>query len=177
LLHRRGLWTFPVDDQRDATGPGGNEFLRSYLVAREHDAVVPYFIEWRRRPHFDTTTLEPGVILQDFRLGHPRPVEVQLVLEELDLTIPVQLAPAPVLEPRLQTPRGELTLCWWLPHPSRAAEAPGTGSRECRSWGIREACAGQHDRPLEQLGPDLAKHSAPRGNRTPNPLILGAELS
>lgn len=109
-MRRRGLRTFPIDHQHDQTGPGGNEFLRTYLIAWVHDPVVPYFIEWRRRPHFDPATLQRGVTLRELRLRHPQPAEAQCMLEQLGLTMPVHQAAEPAIELQLQTSRGELTL-------------------------------------------------------------------
>lgn len=74
------------------------------------DGLVPFLIEWGTHTPHPATSSAQGVQLLELTLAHPRPAEIQMMLEALHIDIAVTTGPAPAISARLQAPTGIVTL-------------------------------------------------------------------
>jgi len=73
------------------------------------DGLVPYLIDWGDVPH-PTTRATPGCRLVEFRAEHPDSDSVQTMLDAIDVSLPVEMAPTPALVAIIDSPNGTITL-------------------------------------------------------------------
>ena len=73
------------------------------------DRIVPFFIDWGQSPH-PALSAAKGCTLIDFRAEHPEPNQVQQMLQQLGLDLPVQAAARPALVGLIAGVHGEVEL-------------------------------------------------------------------
>ena len=73
------------------------------------DRIVPYFIDWGRSPH-PALTAARGASLLALRAEHPNAAQVQKMIEQLGLDLPVRQGPKPALIATIESPRGQVEL-------------------------------------------------------------------
>jgi Glyoxalase-like domain len=73
------------------------------------DGLVPFFIDWGQSPH-PAQTAAKGASLIDLRAEHPEAQNVQRMLRELGIELPVRSGAAPALVAIIDSPRGRMEL-------------------------------------------------------------------
>jgi hypothetical protein len=73
------------------------------------DGIVPFFIDWGQSPH-PAQTAAKGAILISLRAEHPDAKNVQRMLEQLGLLLPVKAGARPALIATIDGPRGRVEL-------------------------------------------------------------------
>lgn len=98
---------FPASRQR----PDGQRLEWILTDPREMvaDGLLPFFIDWLGSPH-PAADAPAGVTLTDFTLEHPDPIELQLLLNHLELELPISAGESPALVATLSTPMGFVEL-------------------------------------------------------------------
>lgn len=71
--------------------------------------AVPFFIDWLESPH-PSASAPGGAALKSFRIGHPEPQALAARLAAIDVTVPVEEAPALLFEAVLSSPKGDVRL-------------------------------------------------------------------
>jgi hypothetical protein len=73
------------------------------------DGVVPFLIEWDVREH-PSLTAPKGAGLIDLEAEHPRPAEIEAMLEALRVELPVTESARPALIATIEGPNGTVVL-------------------------------------------------------------------
>jgi hypothetical protein len=73
------------------------------------DGLVPFAIDWGKTPS-PALSSTPGCTLRGLRAEHPRPEEIETMVEAFGTQIDVTRGTAPALVARIATPRGEVEL-------------------------------------------------------------------
>ncbi len=79
------------------------------LTAPRLGGVVPFLVDWGDTPH-PARALQPAGTLASLRIEHPEPEQVQRVVDGMGVAVRVEAGPAPRLEARLRSPRGDATI-------------------------------------------------------------------
>jgi hypothetical protein len=73
------------------------------------DGLVPFFIDWGDSPHPAGTAVQ-GATLVALRAEHPDPGEVRVMLEQLELELPLSVGPEPALVATIEGLKGRVEL-------------------------------------------------------------------
>ena len=91
--------------------PDGVELSWEYTDPRVvlGGGVVPFFINWGRSPH-PALTAAPGASLEGLRAEHPQPADIQRILNNLKIDLPVTQGTEPALIATITGRRGRVEL-------------------------------------------------------------------
>ena len=78
-------------------------------LASDHSGVQPFVIDWSATPSPEHT-VDARVTLDDFHVTPPEPARVQELYAALDVDVPVEEGPEPVLTVTVHGPSGQWTL-------------------------------------------------------------------
>lgn len=73
------------------------------------DGLVPFFIDWGETPH-PASAAAQGATLLALRAEHPDPEGVRVMLEQLELELPVSVGPEPALVATIEGLNGQVEL-------------------------------------------------------------------
>jgi len=73
------------------------------------DGLMPFFIDWNAGPH-PAETAAGGAAFVGLRGEHPRPEQIRVMLESMEIDLPLQYGKEPMLIATIRTARGSIEL-------------------------------------------------------------------
>lgn len=98
-----------VDGHRARSDGTVVRWTNVFVTGHGAGTLVPFFIAWRTRPH-PASDAPGGLVLRRFHVETPYPEALRVVLEALDVRVPVREGPVGRLVALLDTPCGRVEL-------------------------------------------------------------------